>query len=130
MSVLTLVALVAAACMAGVVLTRALAPSTRPAAPWVLPAGLCLLFLAWSLAAVATEGPFGFWVEHTQHLWGVQIWMDLLIGIGVALIFVIPEARKAGMTPLPWVVLTLCTGSIGLLAMVARLFWLRSRAAQ
>ena len=46
----------------------------------------------------------------------------------VALFFIAPRARAAGMNVLPWTLLVGCTASIGLLAMVARLFWLERRA--
>lgn len=108
-----------------------LAGRTAPASPgaWQMPAGLAALFLLWSLAAVVVEGPLGFWAEHTRNRWGNQIWFDLLLGIGTAWALVLPRARRVGMQPWPWLVLILCSGSIGLLAMVARLLQLEARRA-
>ncbi len=94
---------------------------------WRIPAGLGLAFLAWSLAAIAIEGPTGFWPEHTRNLWGNQIWFDLLLAAGTAFSLLLPRARAAGMNPWPWLVLILCSGSIGLLAALARLLWLEAR---
>jgi hypothetical protein len=74
---------------------------------------------------VATEGPTGFWPVHSQTAWGNQVWFDLLLSASVALAFMIPEARRQGMNPLPWTVLVMVTGSIGLLAMAARLSYLK-----
>lgn len=108
-----------------VVLTRRSAPPSPDA--WKLPAGLSLAFLAWSLAAIAVEGPTGFWPEHTRNMWGNQIWFDLLLGVGTAWALLLPRARAAGMEPWPWLALTLASGSIGLLATVARLLWLEAR---
>lgn len=95
---------------------------------WIFPAIVSGLFLAWSLFAVVFEGPLGFWPVHTANAWGNQVWFDLLLAAGIALALMVPEARKLGMRPLPWSVLVLCTGSIGLLAMMARLMYLRDSA--
>jgi energy-coupling factor transporter transmembrane protein EcfT len=40
---------------------------------WIWPLILSLLFLVLSVLAVVTEGPLGFWAEHTRNLWGNQI---------------------------------------------------------
>jgi len=96
---------------------------------WVFPATASCLFLLFSLGAVAAEGMLGFWADHTGSLWGNQIWMDLLLAVGIAWYFVVPQARALGMRPLPWLLLIACTGCIGFLAMTARLMYLRERAA-
>lgn len=106
-----------------------------PAAPpirgiWRLPALLCLLFLLWSLATVAMEGPFGFWTEHTRNMWGNQIWFDLLLAGSCAWALILPRARAVGMNPFPWLVLILASGCIGFLAMFARLLLLEERRAR
>jgi hypothetical protein len=36
-----------------------------------------------------------------------------------------PRARALGMRPLPWLLLVVCTGSIGLCAMFARVLYLQ-----
>jgi len=108
-----------------VVLTRSDAPPSPGA--WRVPAGLSLGFLAWSLAAIAIEGPTGFWPEHTRNLWGNQIWFDLLLAAGSAWAMLLPRLRAAGMRPWPWLALTVASGSIGLLATIARLLWLEAR---
>ena len=99
----------------------------RQTGSWMIPAGVSLLFLAWSLYTVAVEGPLGFWPNHTQNAWGNQVWFDLLIAIGIGWTLLLPRARVAGMRPLPWAVLILCTGCIGLSAMLARCCYLESR---
>ena len=95
---------------------------------WLFPAALSLCFLAFSLRAVFNEGVFGFWPEHTRNIWGNQIWFDLLLAVGVGWCFAVPKARALGMRLWPWWLFILCTGSIGLLAMVARIFYLNARA--
>ena len=98
----------------------------RPSAPGsALVAGaLSAGFAAFTAVTIATEGVWPVIVNHTTNLWGVQVWWDLLFSLGVAFFFVLPRARAAGMNALPWTLFVLATASIGLLAMVARLFWL------
>lgn len=92
---------------------------------WLLPAAISLLFLLFSLLTVATEGPFGFWVEHTRNLWGNQIWLDLLLAVGIGWFLIVPQAKALKMSLLPWLILISCTGCIGFLAMLARMLYLR-----
>jgi hypothetical protein len=68
-------------------------------------------------------------LNHTSNLWGVQVWWDLLFSLGVAFFFVVPRARAQGMNLPLWTALVLATASIGLLAMIARLFWLEQAAS-
>jgi predicted anti-sigma-YlaC factor YlaD len=100
------------------------------AGAWRFAAALSLLFAAFSLWAVVQEGPLGFWPEHTRNLWGQQIWFDLLLAAGTAWAALLPRARALGMRPAPWLLAVVCTGSIGLLAMLARLLYLRERSAR
>ncbi len=96
---------------------------------WRLPALLCLLFLGFSVYTAITEGPLGFWTEHVRNFWGNQIWFDLLLAFSVSWILLVPRAKKLGMSVLPWLILIFCTGSIGVLAMLARVFYLEERKA-
>lgn len=66
-------------------------------------------------------------MDHTRDLWGNQIWMDLLLATSVGWALIAPLARAVGMPLVPWVVAVLATGSIGFLAMAARLLWLEER---
>lgn len=97
---------------------------------WLLPTALSLLFLLFSIHAIMTEGLFGFWIEHTRNFWGNQIWLDLLLAAGIAWCFAVPQTKAIGMRPLPWFILIVCTGSIGFLAMMARLLYLRENVEQ
>lgn len=109
-------------------LTSALSPNLR--INWIVPATASALFLIWSLAAVFLEGPFGFWPVHIGSLWNNQVWFDLLLAISIGWTAMLPEARKLGMTPLFWAIVTLLTGCIGLTAMAARLLWLRDHKSR
>jgi hypothetical protein len=95
---------------------------------WWEPALLSAVFLGFSGYAMMSEGTFGFWPEHVRNNWGNQIFIDLLIAASVAFTLLVPRARAAGMKPLPWFALIACTGSIGLLAMVARCLFLERDA--
>lgn len=97
---------------------------------WLLPMVLSLLFLLFSVHAIMNEGLFGFWTEHTRNLWGNQIWLDLLLAAGIGWLFMVPQAKAIGMRPLPWFILIVCTGSIGFLAMMARLLYLQENVEQ
>ncbi len=101
---------------------------TDNAVQWKIPAGFAVLFLAFSLYTIMTEGPLGFAVEHARNLWGNQITLDLLLAVGAALYFAMPRAKALGMQPLLWLALIASTGSIGLLAMVARLAYLTAKS--
>lgn len=106
--------------------------SSRTAATgnWKIPTFLAALFLVFSFYAGLNEGATGFWPEHIRNLWGNQIWFDLLLAASVALYLLIPKAKSLGINPLPWAVLTVATGSIGLLAFLAFVFWTEEHKEQ
>ncbi|MFO1240430.1 MAG: hypothetical protein U1E64_08780 [Sphingomonadaceae bacterium] len=99
-------------------------------AGWRIPAAFSGLFLGWSLFALAQGGLGGVWVEHTRNAWGNQIWFDLLLALGTGWALLQPRMRAVGMRPWPWLALLLATGSVGLLAMLARCLFLEERVAQ
>ncbi|WP_321832077.1 hypothetical protein [Thalassovita sp.] len=96
---------------------------------WLLPAATSALFLAGSLVAVWVEGPMGFIKDMDASLWAVQIWVDLMLGFAVAFTAMLAEARRLDMAPFRWALLLCVLGAIGLLAMQARLLYLRARAS-
>ena len=96
--------------------------TARDAAPaWWLPAGLSVVFTGWSVYAVADDGLFGFWPLHATSPWGAQVFLDLLLMALVAWSLLLPRLRAHGVNPWPWVLLVATTGSIGMLAALARL---------
>ncbi len=99
-----------------------------PAESPILAAALSAGFAAYTIGTIMTEGVSLVWTNHTTNMWGVQVWWDLLISVVVALFFVAPRARKVGMKLPLWTFFVAATASIGLLAMVSRLFWLERRA--
>lgn len=96
---------------------------------WIIPMALAALFAVFSVATVVQEGATGFWPEHSRHGWGNQIWFDLLLAAGAAFALAAPRLRAAGMNPLAWFFVVAVSGSIGLMAMIARLFYLEDRGA-
>lgn len=95
---------------------------------WLFPALLSVTFVGFSACAAATQGPFGFWTEHSARgLWGNQIWFDLLLMASIAWVLVVPRARKMGMSLPMWLVFVIGSGSIGFLVMMARLLYLEQR---
>lgn len=90
---------------------------------------LCGAFAGFTAVVAWADGPITFLWLHSETLWGVQVIWDLVIALGAALLLAAPRARAVGMRVPLYVLLTALTGSIGLLAMLARLFWLERRAA-
>ncbi len=117
-----------AAVIAALLLTT-ISPTARLRSWWV-PAGLCAGFAALTAYAIAVDGLFGFWAVHVENFWGNQVWIDLLLAISIAWFALIDEIKRQGMHPLPWLLLVCCSGCIGMLAMVARLNYLRENAVK
>ena len=96
---------------------------------WWVPALLSAAFFVGSFRAIATGGAFGFWAEHTRNDWNNQIFLDLLLSGSCAYFLLLARARAVSMQVLPWFILIAATGSIGLLAMVARVLFLERSAS-
>ena len=67
------------------------------------------LLTAYAVAQVGYVGIFDYQL-HSPAGW--QVMIDLFIALLLVLSYLVPEARKAGRNPWPWVVLTLFLGSI------------------
>lgn len=106
----------------------ALRAGHRTSADWRTVALVAAGFAGWSIFAIAGEGLFGFWPNHTANAWGNQVWFDLLIALAIGWFLLLPRAKTAGMGTWPWLMLIVCTGSIGLLAMLARCLFLERRS--
>lgn len=95
---------------------------------WVAPTLLSGVFLAFSVITLMQEGIWGFWTNHAANLWGNQVWIDLLIAIGLGWTLISPRAKRLNMALPLWALGIVFTGCIGLLAMVARVMWLEEQA--
>jgi hypothetical protein len=98
----------------------------RPGAPGnaLLAGALSAGFAAFTAVTIASEGVLPVIANHSSNLWGVQVWWDLLFSLSIGYFFALPRAKAAGMNLPLWTMFVLTTASIGLLAMIARLFWL------
>lgn len=90
-------------------------------------AGFSFMFLCFSLYVINREGVFGFWTEHTRNLWGNQIWFDLLLMAFAVWALILERASKLKMNNLIWLLVILCSGSVGALLMISRVFYLESK---
>ena len=95
--------------------------------PWELPAVCSVLFFIFSVYTVAEEGVSGVWVEHTSNFWGNQIWTDLLLGVALSWTMLLPKAREHSLHIFGWLILTLVTANIGLLAMLSRILYIEKK---
>lgn len=70
-------------------------------------------FTVLSAYALWDVGYLGIWDYQRHSSAGWQVIVDLIIAMVLILVWLVPDARKAGKNPWPWVVLTLVTGSFG-----------------
>ena len=70
-------------------------------------------FTVLSVYAITQVGYIGLFDYHRYSPAGWQVFTDLVIALVLVLSWLIPEARKAGHNPWPWVLATLFLGSIG-----------------
>lgn len=94
---------------------------------WIIPAMFCAIFTLFSVITVIEEGPLGFWPNHTQDLWGNQVWFDLLFALAMVWVLLVPKAKALGMRLPLWLLFICMSGSIGMSAMLTRYFYLQSR---
>lgn len=106
---------------------RLAAINAPPRGNWVLPAGLSIVFAAYTGVALVREGVIGFWTNHTANMLGNQVWFDLLLALGMIWFLVAREAKNLGMRLPLWLLFIVCSGSIGTFAMIARFTYLKER---
>jgi len=87
---------------------------------WLVPAAALVTLAAWTILAVAGEGPAALWSVYTGSLWGIQIWYERLMSVTAAFFLLQNRARAAGMKSEVWVLLVIFTGGLGLLLMLAQ----------
>ena len=76
-------------------------------------------FSALTLYALLQVGYVGLFDYQLQSPAGWQVLIDLVIALLLVLMWLVPEAKRDGRNPWPWVLLTLGTGSIGPLLYLA-----------
>ncbi len=93
---------------------------------WILAAFLATAFFLFTIWTILTTGqPLGFIAEHTHSPWGVQIALDLFNALFVGIYFANVQSQQYRFRAWPYVLLTLCTGSPGVLALAARVLYAR-----
>ena len=88
-------------------------PPPEPALPRALLLGVLLLFGALTAAAVWRHGYWGILLPHLHSLGAGQVLADLVIALGLVLVWLVRDARAHGRAAWPWVLLTLAAGSFG-----------------
>lgn len=89
----------------------------------VVQIGLGIILIAFSLFSgyvVYQYGYIGLFEQGLANAATLQIFLDLTIALSLVLIWMWQDARKQGISPLPYVVLTLTLGSIGPLVYLVR----------
>lgn len=80
---------------------------------------LLVPFLALTVYSIAEVGYFGLFEYHLHSPAGWQVFTDLVIALLLVMLWLFPEARRAGRNPWPWLVATLFVGSIAPLLYLA-----------
>jgi hypothetical protein len=70
-------------------------------------------FAALTAYAMQQVGYIGIFDYQRHSPAGWQVFADLVIALLLVLSWMVPEAKRAGHNPWPWVVITLFAGSIG-----------------
>lgn len=88
-----------------------------------------LAFTAFSFRVVFIDGLDGLLAIHAFNGWGPQILIDLVIACVFAMLWLVPDAKKHGISPWPFVIGIPFLGSISTLAYFALREWKRMRSA-
>ena len=79
----------------------------------ILAALVLVPFTAWSLWLSADTGYLEFLAVAGREPWAMQMLIDLVLACLLFTIWMVPDARKRGINPWPYVAITLFAGSIG-----------------
>lgn len=75
-----------------------------------------VVFTGWSVTIIADRGYLGFLTVARQEPWAAQMLVDVTIALTLFANWLVPDARRRGITPWPYVVAIVGLGSIGALA--------------
>lgn len=96
----------------------------------VLIAVVLLDFLALTGLALWEAGYLGLFRYQLATWAGAQVLVDLVIACALVAMWIYGDARRRGVNPWPYLVLTLFAGSIGPLAYLLRRYWGRQPLPQ
>lgn len=77
-------------------------------------------FSALTAYAVYEVGYAGFFEILFSDIVGITVAVDLFIALGMALVWMVRDARAHDISPIPYILLTLAFGSVGPLAYLLR----------
>jgi hypothetical protein len=77
-------------------------------------------FLALTAYAVYQVGYVEFFRLMLSNIAGIQIFADLVIALGLVALWIIGDAKERGVSPVPYLVITLFLGSLGPLVYLIR----------
>lgn len=86
----------------------------------VLPLVVLVPFAAWSSLVIFEHGYFGFVTLALREPWAMQLLVDLSISLVLVGTWLVRDARKHGISPIPYLVLMLFAGSMGALVYLVR----------
>jgi len=72
-----------------------------------------VLFSALTAVALRQHGYWGILEPHLRSFGAAQVLADLVIALGVVLVWMWTDARKSGRVFWPWLLLTLAAGAFG-----------------
>ncbi len=70
------------------------------------------VLLAVTAVALAREGFAGMKTPFSASFWTWQYFIDLVIALGIFMIWMWRDCRRRGKSPLPWIIATCLLGSI------------------
>lgn len=95
-------------------------------ARFVLALTALIVFTAYSSTIVASEGLLAVF-DLFAGGWSQQLFIDLFIACGVCTFWIVPDAKKHGISPWPFVFALPWVGSISTLSYIALREWKRMR---
>lgn len=72
-----------------------------------------ILFGGLTAAALWYHGYWGILAPHFQSFGGAQVFVDLVIALGLVMIWMWQDAKACDRNPWPWIIATLALGSFG-----------------
>ncbi len=69
-------------------------------------------FSAFSTVVVMAEGYWGFLTLAANEPWGLQVFLDLTLAMGMLWLFLWGDAREQGISPWPYLIATPFVGSM------------------
>lgn len=75
-------------------------------------------FSAFTAYCAVTEGMVGFVPLVLGHEWGMQMFVDIAVSLVIASFWIVPDAKKHGINPWPYLVSCAALGSLSALAYV------------